>query len=163
MHQLIEKEPCNREVIFPYIGGEEVNTSTTHMHDRYVINFGECSEEVCRQRWPDLMAIVETKVKPGRQSQGSIVNSKHWWMFARPASGLVDSSRGLHRVLVCTIISNKLQFAFLPKGMVYSHKLAVFPFDRFAPFCILQSNIHEIWGRFFSSSMKDDINYSPSD
>ena len=39
MHRLIEKDPRNREVIFPYIGGQEVNTSPTHAHHRYVINF----------------------------------------------------------------------------------------------------------------------------
>ena len=39
MHRLIEADPHNREAIFPYIGGEEVNTSPTHAHHRYVINF----------------------------------------------------------------------------------------------------------------------------
>ena len=39
MEQLIESEPRNREAIFPYIGGEEVNTIPTHVHHRYVINF----------------------------------------------------------------------------------------------------------------------------
>ena len=39
MERLIEKNPRNRDVIFPYIGGEEVNTSPTHAHHRYVINF----------------------------------------------------------------------------------------------------------------------------
>ena len=39
MRRLIETDPRNREVIFPYIGGEEVNTSPTHAHHRYVINF----------------------------------------------------------------------------------------------------------------------------
>ena len=39
MHRLIAEDPRNREVIFPYIGGEEVNTSPTHAHHRYVINF----------------------------------------------------------------------------------------------------------------------------
>ena len=39
MHRLIEQDPRNREVIFPYIGGQEVNTSPTHAHHRYVINF----------------------------------------------------------------------------------------------------------------------------
>ena len=40
MHRLIsQKDPRNREVIFPYIGGEEVNTSPTHAHHRHVINF----------------------------------------------------------------------------------------------------------------------------
>ena len=44
MQQLIDSDLRNREVIFPYIGGEEVNTSPTHAHHRYVINFGERSE-----------------------------------------------------------------------------------------------------------------------
>ena len=39
MHRLIAEEPRNRDAIFPYIGGEEVNTSPTHAHHRYVINF----------------------------------------------------------------------------------------------------------------------------
>lgn len=39
MHRLIEKDPRNAERIFPYIGGEEVNTSPTQSHHRYVINF----------------------------------------------------------------------------------------------------------------------------
>ena len=39
MNRLIEADPRNHEVIFPYIGGEEVNTSPTHAHHRYVINF----------------------------------------------------------------------------------------------------------------------------
>ena len=43
MHRLIEENPRNRDVIFPYIGGEEVNTSPAHAYHRYVINF---------QDWP---------------------------------------------------------------------------------------------------------------
>ena len=39
MHRLVAEDPSNEEVIFPYIGGEEVNTSPVHAHHRYVINF----------------------------------------------------------------------------------------------------------------------------
>ena len=56
MDRLITEEPRNRDAIFPYIGGEEVNTSPTHAHHRYVINFrgyplrredlGECWADV---------------------------------------------------------------------------------------------------------------------
>ena len=67
MHRLIAKDPSNAERIFPYIGGEEVNDSPTHAHHRYVINFGEMTEEEAR-RWPDLMRIVEERVKPARDS-----------------------------------------------------------------------------------------------
>src|SRR5690242_19836706 len=62
MRQIVETDPHSKEVIFPYIGGDEVNTSPAQIHHRYVINFGEHSEEECRQRWPALMAIVEQKV-----------------------------------------------------------------------------------------------------
>ena len=39
MRRLLDANSRNREAIFPYIGGEEVNTSPTHAHHRYVINF----------------------------------------------------------------------------------------------------------------------------
>ena len=53
MEELIAKDPRNQERIFPYIGGKEVNDSPTQTHHRYVINFGQMSEEEAR-RWPDL-------------------------------------------------------------------------------------------------------------
>ena len=37
--RLIAADTHNQEAIFPYIGGEEVNTSPTHAYHRYVINF----------------------------------------------------------------------------------------------------------------------------
>ena len=39
MQRLIDEEPLNKRIISPYISGEEVNTSPTHAHHRYVINF----------------------------------------------------------------------------------------------------------------------------
>jgi hypothetical protein len=47
--------------------------------------------------------------------------------------------------------------------MVFSHKLVVFPLDSFAAFALLQSRIHDLWARMFSSTMKDDLNYAPAD
>ena len=54
-------------------------------------------------------------------------------------------------------------FTFLSSGAVYSDSVIVFPFDTYAAFCALQSRPHEIWARFFGSSMKDDLRYTPSD
>ena len=48
------KGPPERRAIFPYIGGEEVNDQPDPAHHRYVINFGEMTDEEARQ-WPDLM------------------------------------------------------------------------------------------------------------
>ena len=79
MHRLIEKDPRNQERIFPYIGGDEVNSSPTHAHHRYAINFFDRDEESAR-KWSDLMQIVEEKVKPERtrrNNKGEFVLRSH--------------------------------------------------------------------------------------
>ena len=48
--RLIEENPRNRGVIFPYIGGEEINTSAAHAYHRYVINFRGLAPAPCRSR-----------------------------------------------------------------------------------------------------------------
>ena len=72
MKDLIENAPNSATVIFPYIGGEEVNTRPDHSCHRFVIDFGSREEELCRRDWPDLMEIVEQRVKPERMKQNDI-------------------------------------------------------------------------------------------
>ena len=60
-------------------------------------------------------------------------------------------------------VGQQAAFAFLPKGMVYAESTIVFPLITHAAFCALQSRPHEIWARFFGSSLKDDLRYTPSD
>ena len=169
MHELIRKEPRNGERIFPYIGGEEVNESPTHSHQRYVINFGELDEEDCRQRWPDLMKIVESNVKPERVASGEgggtdrRKRAEFWWRFSRTAKDLYDAIRGLDHVLTTVLHSKDLSFVLLPASSVFSHALCALGFDDVRAFCILQSRVHEIWARLLGSSMKDDLRYTPTD
>jgi hypothetical protein len=169
MRRLLEADPRNQEVIFPYIGGEEVNTSRTHAHHRYVIHFGERSEAECRRRWPELMEIVESRVKPDRTQAAKRTTAGHarrltvWWQHYRHAKDLYAAIAGLERVLVNSQVSAHVQFAFLPAKMVFAHTTNVFPLPTHAAFCALQSRPHEIWARFFGSSMKDDLRYTPSD
>ena len=151
MHKLIEKDPRNSEWIFPYLGGEEVNASPTQSHQRNVINFGEMTEEEAR-RWPDLMSIVETKVKPERDSdktQGS--HGREWWCIWKRNLERQRAIRGMKRVLVNALYGPYLSFAFLPAGQVFNNKLIILPFDTYCGFTVLfRVAAHEIWARFFS-------------
>jgi hypothetical protein len=162
MHELIRKDPRNSERIFPYIGGEEVNDSPTHMHHRYVINFGQMSETEAR-RWPALMEIVEANVRPERLKQADEYGRKNWWQFLRPRPELHAAIAGFPRVLVTTLHQHFLAITFLRGDSVFSHALGVFAVDDFVRFGILQSRIHDVWARQFGSSMKDDLRYTPSD
>ena len=55
MHRLVDADPRNREAIFPYVGGEEVNTNPSHAHHRYVIDFRNypLRRENMQERWAD--------------------------------------------------------------------------------------------------------------
>lgn len=194
MERLIEKSPRNRDVIFPYIGGEEVNTSPSHTHHRYVINFHDwplrradlgatwrdASGDQRRNwrrdgivpldypdpvsaDWPELLEIVEESVKPERMKVKRKARRDRWWQFGDRQPGLYSSIEGLERVLAISRVGQQAAFTFLAAGIVYSERLIVFPSDSHAAFCTLQSRPHEIWARFFGSSLKDDLLYTPSD
>ncbi len=197
MKRLIAENPKNREAIFPYIGGAEVNASPTQEHHRYVINFQEYPlrrEErghrwdrasVARRRewlrssvvpldypgpvaadWPSLLAIVTERVKPERATKDAtkyprMVNE--WWKYwnARPA--LYAAIADFDSVLAISRVGQHAAFTFLPSSSVFADSLILFPLSTNAAFCALQSRPHELWARFFGSSMKDDLRYTPSD
>ena len=163
MKRLIAKDGKNSQRIFPYMNGEEANCLPTPVARRYVINFGEMSEEEA-WRWPDLMSIVEQKVKPTRLTQSSIVNPARWWMFARSAADLYKEVSSLDRVIVRAITStNFFTFTILPTGMVYDQTLIVVAFRDYSVFSILVSRVHESWALFTGGTMKDDPRYNVED
>lgn len=162
MHRLIARDEGNAQRIFPYLGGEEILNDPQHRHYRYVINFGEMSEEEAQQ-WPDLMSIIVEKVKPYRLPQSDRASREMWWLFARRGGALQLASQHFEKILVHPNLSNHLAFAFIPKTVVVGAPHNVLVFDRFWAFAILQSRVHEGWARFFASSMKDDLRYTPSD
>jgi hypothetical protein len=161
MDELVEKDPRNKERIFPYLGGEELNSDPTQSHRRYVINFGTLSMSEAEQ-WPDLFQIVQTKVKPERLRQKDRGAKERWWQFIRPRPELAAAVRELSHVLVCSRVSSHLAFARLPVGPVFAETLVVITRSDWASFAVLQSRVHEVWTRFLSSSMKDDLRYTPS-
>ena len=162
MHRLIAKDPRNAECIFPYIGGEEICTSPTHAHHRYTIDFGEMSLEQAAA-WPDLLAIVEAKVKPERANNPIPARRDRWWQHAGKCPELYSTITGLSRVLAITRVTQHLAPTFLPNNIVYADSTVIIALEQFSALAILQSRIHEIWARVLASSMKDDMRYTPTD
>ncbi len=199
LEYLIQDNPHNQKIIFPYIGGKEINRSPVHAHHRYVINFRDwplCraatgmawrdAEEDQQKKWlqegivpmdypdpvaadwPQLLSIVQEKVKPERdalpQKNKSNRNATlRWWNFLAHGQELYTSMKELNQILAICNVTPHIQFAFLSPNQVFSNTLVVFPLPSFASFCTLQSRPHEIWARFFGSTLKDDPRYTPTD
>jgi hypothetical protein len=163
MHRLIASDSRNADRILPYINGGEVNESPTHAPHRYVINFGQMTEEEARA-WPDLMAIVEARVKPGRLAQNREARARYWWRFAETAPALYEAIRGKQRVLVRSLTSTNFPtFTYIPGRMVYDQTLIVFALDEWSSLAVMCSRIHESWAVFFGATMKDDPRYNVED
>jgi hypothetical protein len=163
MHELIRDNPRNQERIFPFIGGEELNDSPTQTPHRYIIDFGEMSESESR-RWPDLMYLVEQRVKPIRMADKSDESvKKYWWRHGRRRIELYRRMETINSVIVCSQTSKYRTFTRVSTGIVFSTKVVVFTFDKLNLFTLLHSRIHELWALYFGSSLEDRPVYTPSD
>ncbi len=167
MRELVAENKSNEAVIFPYIGGKEINSHPRHEHHRYVVNFAQMSLEEAN-KWPKLIELVREKVKPERAKLGgySVAERRrdYWWQYGTYTPALYNAIDGSERVLAISQTTKYIQFCFLPSEMVFSHKLLVLPVRAdHRDFGLLQSRVHEIWALFLGSSMKDDPVYSPPD
>lgn len=120
--------------------------------------------------WPDLLEIVERRVKPERtkrKSDGSFALREplptRWWQYADKRPALHDAIKELEQVLVCSLHQPHWILGFLPSNAVYSHALGILALNRVDSLALLQSRIHEAWARFFGSSLEDRLRYTPSD
>ena len=167
MHKIIEENPTCRNRIFPYIGGDEVNSSPSMAAHRYVIYLSDLQTEEEVDRWPELARIVKAKVKPERDKLGSNPNNvplrRRWWAYQAHRPELYDALKTMKRALVMSQTSKYIVFGFLPTGAIFSQKLNVFLIEDWQRFALLQSRAHEAWALFFGSTLEDRPVYTPTD
>lgn len=163
MQQLITENPRNSELIHPYIGGEDLNESPQLQPSRFIINFGDRTEDEARE-WPQLFSLIERRVKPDRlSSKSKEVNEYPFWKYWRQRKKLYKAIEGQERVLATNAqASIYLCFAFLDGGSVFQNSLNIFPFADDASFAVLQSSFHNIYAWFLCSNLGAGIRYNPT-
>jgi hypothetical protein len=109
------------------------------------------------------MQILEARVKPQRLKDKREAYRKYWWRFAERQTRMLSAISDCARVLAIARVTPLFAFTFLERGIVYNEKIIVFPFDQWRHFGVLQSRVHEVWVRAFTSTLKDDLNYAPTD
>jgi hypothetical protein len=165
--RLIISDVRNSDRIFPYVRGEEVNTSPTQSYVRYVISFDDMTLERASD-WPDLIRIVEARVKPDRdrlrldQASAKVLRN-NWWRFQAHRPSLYVALRKMRRCLVTAKVTKHLCFSFQPTGYIYNEKLFACLMDSYSSFALLQSRLHTAWTRTMCSTLGETLNYSSSD
>ena len=166
-NDLLEKFPQYARRILPYLSGEDILRSPTQSPSRFVIDLHDLEEAEAKTEFPDLMKIVELRVKPERlklkDNTDGLRYKAQWWKWARHSNELDKEKHSVSRLLVHPFTSSNVAFAFSPTSVVVGSPHNVFTIDSYAAFAILQSRVHEIWARAFGSSLKDDLRYTRSD
>ena len=161
LEDLLEREPQSASRIFPYLGGSDLNRNPRHIAGRRIVNFGMMSLDEA-SRFPLLLKEIELRVKPERDTQNRDARKRYWWRYGEPAPSLVAALRSVSHALVVCKHTKHLLFGRVSADQVFSNALNVFTLDSWHAYAALQSRPHEIWARFFGSSMKDDLRYTPS-
>lgn len=159
---LIAKDPRNKDVLFPYLNGEDLNSRPDQSPSRWVINFHDWTLEVA-ETYPDCMKIVRERVKREREKQNDKGGKEVWWRFLRTRPELYSTIADMRRVLIIALNSRSCAFSFTSSDLVFSHMTGVFAFDKACYFAILQSFFHVAWAFKYASSLKNDLRYTPSD
>jgi hypothetical protein len=159
---LLRNNSRNRDVIFPFLNGEDLNWRPDQSPSRWVINFHDWSLERASE-YRDCLCIVKENVKPERDKVKRKAHRENWWLYADKRPGLYAAIAQLKRVMIRSCVSDLHMLAFVPTGWVYSHATTVFAFDDDYSFAVLQSNLHDQWLQKYSSSMRTDVRYTPSD
>lgn len=168
-HELIARDARNKDVLFPYLNGDDLNNDPLQEPSRWVINFFDWPEEKART-YPECFKIIEELVKPERDAYDETKNSwnksvkKNWWMFGAWRKALDMSISELHQVMVVPLVSKYSCFEFTSKEYVFMHKLGVITFDDFSNFGLLSSTFHNLWCWKNSSTLgAGTLNYSTTD
>ena len=161
--KLIKEDIRNKEVLFPYINGQILNSIPTFDEPKaFVINFHDFPKEKA-QSYHGPFQIIEERVKPKRESLTGQIHEHRYWIHWDRREGFFQRFQHLDYFLVSTITTKFLTFSFLPKHWYCSHAIKLFGFDSHTFFAVLQSSIHEGWARRYSSQLETRLRYSTSD
>jgi hypothetical protein len=193
VNKLLNKDPNNNNVIFSYLNGDDVNTSTTQVSDRWIINFFDwplkrksqylemIGDEINVPKdpsryvvsdsyslptaadYPDLLDIIINKVKHERDKQKDKGYREKWWQFARRGVDLYIAIQNMPKILVTARTSKTGAFVFVKSNQVLNANLTVFALNSFCQFSILQSNVHNSWAWKYATKLKTDLIYQPTD
>lgn len=166
---LIKKNPRNREVLFPYLIGKDVNSRPDCSPSRWVINFYDRSLEES-SNYPEVLEILEDKVRPVRQRKNLDGSFKlrhplpvRWWQYADKRPAMTEAISGLGRVLVFAQTSGTQIPVMVSSVQVISHMVVVIATDSLGSLALHSSSFQYLWTARYAASMKGDLRFIPTD
>ena len=176
------KNEKNRQVIHPYLIGEELLGQYRSQPQRYVIDFRKAKDVFEVAAYEDLYKHIHKYVYPlfkekadkeiERNEEAKKLKSdyrekkdhqsafKTWFKLFRSRDKLMDIIESIGRYIVCSCVTKRPIFEFISSGIHPNAALQAFPIDDDYSFGILQSSVHWEWFVARCSTLKGDWRYT---
>lgn len=178
---LVAKDPRSRDVLFPYLIGEDLLSRPDRSPSRWAIDFHPRDLHAA-SAFRAAFVHVKSKVLSDRQkaaaeeaarnAEARLVDAKgkvnkhharfleHWWLFSWPRPALISVIGAVARYIVCVRTTKRPVFDFVAAGIRPNDALQVFPMADDYSFGVLQSSIHWRWFVERCSTLKRDYRYT---
>ncbi len=160
--ELIESDMRNRDVLFPYINGEDVCSRPDASPRRWVINFQDWDVDHAAT-YSDAFAQVASLVQAQRATLNRAHYRDYWWRFAERCANLYKAIGSKKLVIAMPRVSKYSIPIRLPAGYVYSEQLVMFVTESDVLYGIISSQIHRAWSRARGSTLETRSRYTPTD
>ena len=148
----------NSDVVSPWLNGQ---TIVKGIKQKYIINFGEMSEDEARL-YEAPYQYVRENVYPLRQNNNERRAREKWWWHRRPAVEMIDAIRLRHRYIVTPRVSKHRLFVWCDAEVTPDDGLYAIARDDDYFFGILHSKLHETWSLRMGTSLEDRPRYTPT-
>lgn len=149
-------------MLFPYLNGEDLNSTPDSSATRWVIDFNDRTEDEAA-RYPVPYERLRNEVKPEREKKPNAVSSAPWWKFLRTRPAMRHAIADLSEVLVIARVSKTVMPLRVRTGQIMSEACVVFATDDYCDQAVLSSSLHQLWAITYGSGMRNDPRYTPSD
>ncbi|HEY5233630.1 MAG TPA: DNA methyltransferase [Verrucomicrobiae bacterium] len=167
--KIISTDQPSKEVIFPYLNGEEMLTGGTP--DRFVLDFttkNQLEAAVYRSAFEWVKTHVlpdrESKAKEGADKDGNMrphhkAFLTRWWQLSFGRPELVSLIEKLPRYLVISLVSKRPIFVFVSSEIRPSNLLQAFVLADDYCFGVLSSDVHWRWFQCKSSKLTERFRF----
>lgn len=147
-------------VVRPFLTSQDIAEDPNQEARRWIVDFGLRSLEQATE-WPRALSILEERVKSKRMRNAMKRRREKWWLFGSPAPEMRSAISQLDRYIAGTRHGVRLHFCWCKHPTMASDATNVFAFDSDYAMGVLVSRVHGAWAWAQSSTIRQDIRYTP--
>ena len=169
--KLLKKNPECKEVLKPFLVGEELVGNKNSQPERFVIDFtfkdlleASTYKEPFEILQKKVLPFIEQKTKEEEEGISKANGRKEWlntwWQMWRRREDMLNEKNNLKRFIVGSRVSTRIFYEFISSEINPNDALICFLFDDDYSFGIIQSIYHIEWLKEKCSTLKGDYRYT---